>query len=174
MYKFVLLFPLKSREFLKMLDHDLEQISILCEKDNFMKCCEICEDSITLPNLVCNGGTLNFSGLVYDSDILMLAYDGDSIVGFNSLVFYRNSIYVYQIAVMPDYKQKGIGSSMLNVTKTLADQLVLPITANVRDYNIASQKSFEKCGFRKDLENSLDNDYFYYFIPEKKRQKGNK
>lgn len=139
--------------------------------EEFQKSCQFCEENIVLENLKNNGGTLNFTSLTYGSDYLVVAIDGE-IVGFNALIFEPTvGFYVNQIAVKNNYKQKGIGSTLIGMGMTLASNISLPICAHVRDYNIASQKMFEKCGFIKEERYSDRENYFYIYSQKEYGQK---
>lgn len=55
--------------------------------------------------------------------------------------------YIYSSAVHPDYQGRGIGTKLVaTMTEFLAKQCKV-IQAHTRVENIASQRTFEKCGF---------------------------
>ena len=62
----------------------------------FNKLCNYCDKKIVTENLSINGGTLNYSGIVFDSDIMIVCFDKTKPVAFNSLVELEDSIYIYQ------------------------------------------------------------------------------
>ena len=126
----------------------------------FMKICKYVEENINRENLHKNGGTLNYSNLTYDSDILFIAYDNETPVGYNSIVRYEDGFYVYQIAVKKEYQGKGIGTAMLKEAIEIAEKENTFITAHVMYYNIPSQKMFTKQGFKKIKENDEGNGFY--------------
>ena len=66
------------------------------EQAEFQNACAVLEENITKENLVVNGGTLNYNGLTYESDILLVAVSDEKPVGYVSLVLVQDSLYVYQ------------------------------------------------------------------------------
>jgi len=133
------------------------------KSEDFLEICSQLEETVVKDNLRQNGGTLNFSNLTYHSDILIVGFEGNTPVAFNSLIIHGSSLYVYQIAVKKEYQEKGIGKYLIDRAKQLASTLNLDVTAHVKKYNIASQKMFESCGFFRSAENSDDEDYFYRY-----------
>jgi len=66
---------------------------------------------------------------------------------------YKNSTANLNIKIKDiQYKRKGIGFKTINLLiRYCFDELNLNcLTANILDYNIASQRLFEKCGFTKE------------------------
>ena len=142
--------------------------------DDFDDICNECEENIVKPNLRRNNGTLNFDGLVYGSDILLICKDNDKIVGYNSVVIKRNALYINQIAVIPSYKRQGIGKSMMECVIDIADKVGLPLCAHVRSYNEASLAMVRSLGFEKNEEYSSEKNFFFELntkINENKHQK---
>lgn len=113
----------------------------------FYKICDYCNREIVQENLSINGGTLNYSGLVYDSDILIVCLDKTNPIAFNSIVELDDCLYIYQIAVQNKYKNQGIGTNLMQKAISIAETKEKTITAHVRDYNIASNTLFKKLGF---------------------------
>jgi len=135
---------------------------------NFNNVCKILEQNIVLENLSKNGGTLNYTGLTYHSDILILATLGSEIVGFNSIVYTNNNgLYIYQIAVKKAHQQQGVGMLMMNKAMEIAQENNMTVSANVMDYNTNSKKMFERLGFSK-LGYSEENNGYYEFKQDKK------
>ena len=128
---------------------------------NFYRACDYIETHITKENLSINGGTLNYSNLTYDSDILLIAFDNDIPVGYNSIVRYDGGLYIYQIAVKKEYQNKGIGTLMLKKAIEIAEEQNTFVTAHVMNYNIASQKMFLNLGFKKIDEDKKTGNGFY-------------
>ncbi len=146
---------------------NIEIDAIDINDDNFINICNILEKDIVIENLSINGGTLNYTHLTYDSDILLVARDGSKIVGFASLVGFGNTIYVYQIAVKKEYQGNGIGSMLITKTIELAKDVDMDVTAHVMNYNTNSQKLFLGLNFLK-LGESEEGNGFYRFYQNKK------
>ncbi|MBR5370204.1 MAG: GNAT family N-acetyltransferase [Bacilli bacterium] len=117
--------------------------------DEFLNICDYVEKNINRENLSANGGTLNYSNLTYSSDILFIAFDNNTPVGYNSVVKCDGGYYIYQIAVKKEYQGQGIGTDMLKEIVKIADEEGVFITAHVMNYNTASQKMFKSLGFIK-------------------------
>ncbi len=77
----------------------------------FKMVCNYCDRTIVEENLRANGGTLNYSGIIYDSDYLILCLDKTLPIGFNSIVELEDSLYIYQIAVKNKEKNKVLQQS---------------------------------------------------------------
>lgn len=132
--------------------------------EDFTTLCDRCEKDIVPENLRKNGGTLNYKNLTYESDFLILCLDETKPVAFCSLVILDTvGLYVYQIAVKKEYQKKGIGSEMIGMTKQLASNLGINVSAHVMAYNKNSQQTFEKCGFIKNEEYSVEDEYYYQY-----------
>ena len=129
--------------------------------DDFDDICGECEENIVKPNLRINNGTLNFNGLLYGSDILLICKDNDKIVGYNSVVIKKNSLYINQIAVLPNYKKQGIGKKMMECVIDISNKVGLPLCAHVRSYNEASLAMVKSLGFEKNEEFSNEKNYFF-------------
>ena len=113
----------------------------------FNKICAYCDKRIVEENLSINGGTLNYSGIVYDSDIMIVCFDKTKPVAFNSIVELDDSLYIYQIAVKNSHKKQGIGETLMHKAISIAKGKNKAVTAHVRDYNNASNHLFQKLGF---------------------------
>ena len=141
------------------------------EQAEFQNACAVLEENITKENLVVNGGTLNYNGLTYESDILLVAVSDEKPVGYVSLVLVQDSLYVYQIAVKDEYKHKGIGTALVSKTIAIANNLGLGVQANIRDYNTYSKEMFTKLGFTK-LGYSTPGDGYYQLSQKSKNHPG--
>lgn len=142
---------------------------IIPSDSKFISVCDECEEKIVTPNLSRNGGTLNFSNLVYNSDILIVCYKGKEIIGFNSLVMDENELYIYQIGVKPGYKNQKIGTSLMNLAIDIAKKKNLMVTAHVRDYNTYSKMMMESVGLKRIDEYSSKGNSFYLLDVRKKK-----
>lgn len=138
--------------------------------DYFYKICNYIEENINRENLYTNGGTLNYSNLTYDSDILLVAFKDNIPVGYNSIVMCEDGYYIYQIAVKKEYQNSGIGTLMLKKAIKIAKDNKSFVIANVMNYNINSQKMFLKQGFKKMDENPITGDGLYALAPKKLRK----
>ena len=135
---------------------------------SFNDMCDYLESNICKENLAQNGGILNYNGLTYNSDFLIVAFDKKKPVGYNSVIITNTNFYIYQIAVKNEYKQRGIGTSMMKAAIKIATDANQNVTANVRDYNIASQRMVEKLGFEKVSDN---NGNYLYLLEQKELNK---
>ncbi len=129
---------------------------------NFVKICHYLEKAITQENLAINGGTLNYQGLTYRSDLLSLVSNGDNIVGYNSIVILEDSYYIYQIAIKKEYQQQGLGMMLMEEAMRIAKENNMDVTANAMDYNSNSVRMFERLGFTK-LGYGSEGNGFYEF-----------
>lgn len=142
---------------------------------DFESVCARCEKDIVEENLVRNGGTLHFQFLTYQADCIIIALDDSSMVGFNALIINSSiGFYVNQIAVRKNYQKKGIGTTLISMGKEMADSLSLPVYAHVREYNVGSQKTFEKCGFKRENTYRTQDSFFYAYSQKKKGEKKEK
>ncbi len=138
------------------------QYDILFYSDyNFKSMCNKIEEKIVKQNLYINGGTLNFNNLTYSSDILIVCSKENELIGFNSLMLNRYDLYIIQIGIKNEHKKKGIGTQMMKIAISIAQQFNLKVSAHVRDYNIASQNMIKGLGFKKMSYNSSPNNHFY-------------
>lgn len=122
-------------------------ITISNQSPVFSKICQYCDKKIVEENLKKNGGTLNYSGIIFDSDYLILCLEGIAPIGFNSIIELEDSLYINQIAVQNNKKHQGIGTELMKIAIKNGDDKNKSISAHVRDYNIASNSMFQKLGF---------------------------
>ncbi|MCQ2385054.1 MAG: GNAT family N-acetyltransferase, partial [Clostridia bacterium] len=98
-----------------------------------------------------NGGPLQFEGLVYDSDILLSAMDGELVTGFlcfKTYPVFENGLYVELIAVAKDCLRQKIGTFLLNRAVEYGKEHGYDcLYANVRKNNTPSQRLFRSAGF---------------------------
>lgn len=134
---------------------------------DFFPTCQHLEQTITCENLRENGGTLRFSGLIYKSDTLLVAYEDGEPIGFNSIVKSNKSLYIYQIAVKKDYQHQGVGSAMMRTAIEMAAKENLNVTAHVMEYNEASKGMFRRLGFKK-IDEESEKDNGFYLLKQRK------
>ena len=75
----------------------------------------------------------------------LISRDGDAITGCIISDMHRGKIRIMNIAVHPDYRQRGIGRSLMTaVTDPQPDTSVILM---VQDHNIAAQQLYTNLGF---------------------------
>jgi len=92
---------------------------------------------------------------------ILVAYDEDKIVGFVDYMITFNSATISQIAVLPNYRKKGLGSKLLEeMEKSFPkeiDDVVETITLEVRGSNINAISFYKKNGY----ENVVIKKHYY-------------
>lgn len=92
---------------------------------------------------------------------ILVAYDEDKISGFVDYMITFNSATISQIAVLPNYRKKGIGSKLLEeMEKSFPkeiDDVVETITLEVRESNINAISFYKKNGY----ENVVIKKHYY-------------
>ncbi len=92
---------------------------------------------------------------------ILVAYDEDKIVGFVDYMITFNSATISQIAVLPNYRKKGLGSKLLEeMEKSFPkeiDDAVETITLEVRESNINAISFYKKNGY----ENVVIKKHYY-------------
>jgi len=82
---------------------------------------------------------------------ILVAYDEDKIVGFVDYMITFNSATISQIAVLSNYRKKGLGSKLLEeMEKSFPkeiDDVVETITLEVRESNINAISFYKKNGY---------------------------
>ena len=82
---------------------------------------------------------------------ILVACDEDKIVGFVDYMITFNSATISQIAVLPNYRKKGLGSKLLEeMEKSFPkeiDDVVETITLEVRESNINAISFYKKNGY---------------------------
>lgn len=115
---------------------------------------------INKTNLVENGGTLHFKGILEHDFVVLVKYK-QSIIGYtllNKSFLYDDDIYVEQVAIDNKFKHLGIGTKMYNyIYKHLKNYK--KFTANVNINNKISQDFHSKCGFELSGENEYGLTY---------------
>jgi ribosomal-protein-alanine N-acetyltransferase len=88
------------------------------------------------------------SELAKPSSISLGAYDGDRLVGYLIISRYVDAWHVMNVAVDPDYRRRGIGSTMLErLFELTADDERRGYTLEVRVSNDAAIQLYERLGF---------------------------
>ena len=144
---------------IKSLDRNME---------TFIPTCDYLEANITSENLRENGGTLNFSNLTYESDILLVAFDKENPIGYNSVVKIRNGYYIYQIAVKKEYQHKGAGKMMMKQVMDMAAKEKVDVVAHAMNYNEASKGMLIGLGFKK-VDEDKETGNGLYILKQKKK-----
>ena len=89
------------------------------------------------------------------SEILLLAYRGQELVGCVFLREQPHALYVGKLAVLPDAQGQGVGKKLLEFTQKIARQLALSqLELQVRIELIENQAVFSAMGFLKSGETS--------------------
>ena len=77
-----------------------------------------------------------------------VAMCGDEIAGYAGMMYAADFAGVCNIAVVPEYRRKGIGRKLMNVLiETCRELNVAVVSLEVRESNIAAQKLYEELGF---------------------------
>jgi ribosomal protein S18 acetylase RimI-like enzyme len=138
--------------------------------DIFERVCKSLDNNIVKENLRENGGTLNYTGIVYGTSFIILAALGNEIIGFNAVLESPRELYISQIAVKKKYQQKGVGLQMMRKVIEMAKESGKIVTADVRDYNELSKKMFATLGFTQTY--SVGGNGFYELNPEQRGMEG--
>ncbi len=100
--------------------------------------------------------TLNWSRELFASELTnphahyILAFLGDELVAYGGIISVAGEGSITNIAVHPDYRHRGIASSILqNLISQTADDHLEFITLEVRESNTNAIKLYEKFGFKK-------------------------
>ena len=141
-----------------------------CRDDIFERVCKSLDNNIVKENLRENGGTLNYTGIVYGTSFIILAALGNEIIGFNAVLESPRELYISQIAVKKKYQQKGVGLQMMRKVIEMAKESGKIVTADVRDYNELSKKMFATLGFTQTY--SVGGNGFYELNPEQRGMEG--
>ena len=95
-------------------------------------------------------------------------FEGDSPIAVTVFGIYDSIVTVMEIVVAPDKRGKGKGSEiireLLQICNGSFDETVKQFKAVIFPNNIASQKAFEKAGFRFESAHE-DGDAWYYVFP---------
>ena len=83
---------------------------------------------------------------------IIVAADGDFVVGFIDFLITFNSATIMQIAVTKDYRGKGIATQLLKEMEILfpknIDDIVETVTLEVRESNEAAKNLYLKNGYK--------------------------
>ena len=92
---------------------------------------------------------------------ILVVHDEDKVVGFVDYMITFNSATISQIAVLPNYRKKGLGSKLLEeMEKSFPkeiDDVVETITLEVRESNINAISFYKKNGY----ENVVIKKHYY-------------
>ena len=114
-------------------------------------------------NTIDNGGTLEYATLT--RDVYVSVESEGEILGYVGLVSHGDGrLYVGVTAVKKDYQGLGVGSKMYDFIKQYSSQFSV-LTADVRNFNIASKKLHFSHGFKiiDEYGDVLDpNELVYY------------
>ena len=78
----------------------------------------------------------------------LVALQGDVVVGFGGMWIIFDEAHITNIAVHPEYRGYGIGSSLLEGLMAICRlEMVLSITLEVRKSNLIAQRLYIKYGF---------------------------
>lgn len=108
----------------------------------------------------------NFSG---SKEYCKIVYENDKPVAVISFGYYKSIVTISEIVVDPLLRGQGKGSRIIIDLLEYSDELIGGkidrYTAVIYPDNIASQKAFEKAGFRFDYAHK-DGDAWYYTYAE--------
>lgn len=68
-----------------------------------------------------------FASVELDNDDLLAFYDNNKFIGFTNLIFYKDIIYIFFLAVKDEYRNKGYGSKILQYLKESYKDKVLTL-----------------------------------------------
>lgn len=125
-------------------------------QNDFKKICDKC-DRIAIENNIQN----NSNNLTNSSKYILYILHKEEIVAYISITEIGNNLNINQIAVLPYYKQRGIGSTLLRWTKEIFDptnkKSYENIYAYVDSYNNVAIKFFEKNGYKLVPDMAIQN-----------------
>ena len=73
-----------------------------------------------------------FASVELDNDDLLAFYDNNKFIGFTNLIFYKDIIYIFFLAVKDEYRNKGYGSKILQYLKESYKDKVLTLCYDPR------------------------------------------
>lgn len=83
-----------------------------------------------------------------DIAVYFVAYEGDFIAGYCGYWRVADEGDITNVAVLPDFRRKGIGSSLIEfMTEDARGRNLSCLTLEVRKSNIAAQNLYRKFGF---------------------------
>lgn len=89
--------------------------------------------------------------LNWDSSLVLIAVDGEELLGVMIGTIQRNSGYYYRVVVHPDYRRRGIGRKLVDsMKKRFQQRNIQRVMIPVDEYNEQLLPVFEKLGFCKD------------------------
>lgn len=88
------------------------------------------------------------------NDSLLIHYKNQA-VGLLKLGLQNKHLHIRQLQILPEFQNKGIGASVLNLVKNQAVKLQYPLSLNVLHHNPA-KALYCRHGFKKVSENKLE------------------
>ena len=83
-------------------------------------------------------------------DYSLAAFIDNQIGGFVICSVKADNLHIHRLAVLPEYQNKKIGSTLLNhVCELCLKQNVSSVMLQVKKFNIEGQKFYERCGFER-------------------------
>lgn len=83
------------------------------------------------------------------SEFFLIAEFKGKVVGYISAVLENNRCHIYSIAVLPDFRNKGIASKLLmELLKKLKESNIKKVYLEVKTNNIIAIKLYEKFNFK--------------------------
>ncbi len=84
-----------------------------------------------------------------ESKYYAVFYDNDKVVGFGSYVQILDEGHILNIAVLPEYRRKGIASRILsNLIENGKSNGIVAFTLEVRVGNVPARTLYERYGFK--------------------------
>ncbi|MBP3361947.1 MAG: ribosomal protein S18-alanine N-acetyltransferase [Clostridia bacterium] len=83
-----------------------------------------------------------------ETAVYFIASDGSTVTGYAGMWKISGQCDITNIAVLPEYRNKGIGSALLcRLTDYCRENSLSPITLEVRESNLPAQGLYKKFGF---------------------------
>ncbi|MBQ1507329.1 MAG: ribosomal protein S18-alanine N-acetyltransferase, partial [Ruminococcus sp.] len=88
------------------------------------------------------------SELNNDGSVFIAAVEGERVIGYIGMSVVIDEGYIFNVAVDPEYRKKGVGSSLINELVTYGKKNDLCfLTLEVRESNQAAVSLYSKFGF---------------------------
>jgi ribosomal-protein-alanine N-acetyltransferase len=93
-----------------------------------------------------------------DRHIFLAALDGETVAGYIGLMYVLDEGYISNVAVLPAYRRRGVGTALLDELEREARKVRLSfLTLEVRASNTAARALYAARGFR---ETGLRKNYY--------------